>query len=105
MAQRVEAEGRALDLGLAAEFAALYLGLPLVMAFAMPADWLWPVLLGVTALALGLLARTRGFRWRELAGGWRRLDWRQLALVAAATASASALLVWWLVPGQALFLP
>ena len=52
-----------------------------------------------------LLALTPGFAWGELARGWRRLDWRTVAAVAAATAAVSALLVWWLVPGQALWLP
>jgi membrane protease YdiL (CAAX protease family) len=90
---------------LAAEFGVLYLALPLVMALAVPPDWLWPVFFAVTALALALLARTPGFRWGELARGWRRLDWGQAAAVAVATAVAAGLLVWWLVPGQALWLP
>jgi membrane protease YdiL (CAAX protease family) len=103
MAERVEAEAVRIDAGLAVEFALLYVGLPLAMALAMPADWLWPVLFGATAVAAGLLARTPGFRWRDLGRG--RIDWGQVALVAAATAAVSALLVWWLVPGQALSLP
>jgi len=90
---------------LAVEFAALYLGVPLLLALAAPSDWLWPVLLGVTAVALGLLALTPGFRWRELAEGWVSIDWQVVVAVAAATAAVSALLVWWLVPWQALWLP
>ena len=90
---------------LAVEFAALYLGVPLLLALAAPADWLWPVLLGLTAVALLLLALTPGFAWGELARGWRRIDWPMVAAVAAATAAVSAVLVWWLVPGQALWLP
>ena len=35
----------------------------------------------MTAVALGLLALTPGFRWRELARGWGRLDWRSVAAV------------------------
>ena len=66
---------------LAAEFVLLYVGAPLVMALALPADWMWPVLFGVTAVAAGLLARTPGFAWASscAAGGgstggrcWRR---------------------------------
>jgi membrane protease YdiL (CAAX protease family) len=89
----------------AAEFAALYVGLPLVLALAMPPDWLWPVLFGATALALVLLALTPGFAWSELWRGWGGYDWRYVALVAAGTAVVAGLLVWWLVPGQALALP
>jgi membrane protease YdiL (CAAX protease family) len=91
--------------GRAAEFVALYLGLPLLMAFVFPPDWVWPVLAGATALGLALLALTPGFRWGELAGGWRRIAWGQVALVGAATAAAAGVLVWLLVPGQAFALP
>ena len=90
---------------LAAEFAALYVALPLVMALALPADWLWPVVLGATLLAVVLLARTPGFAWAELGRGWRRLPWGQVAAVGAATAAAAGLLVWLLVPSQAFVLP
>jgi hypothetical protein len=69
MAERVEAEAVRIDAGLAVEFALLYVGPPLAMALAMPADWLWPVLFGATAVAAGLLARTPGFRWRDLGRG------------------------------------
>jgi membrane protease YdiL (CAAX protease family) len=89
----------------AAEFAVLYLGLPLMLALVLPPAWLWPVLLGATALALVLLALTPGFAWSELWRGWGRVDWRYVALVAAGTAVIAAVLVWWLVPRQALALP
>ena len=87
----------------AAEFLALYLGGPLAMALAMPPDRLWPAFLGVTLVALVLLARTPGFDWRELARGG--VAWGEVALVAAVTAVVAAGLVWLLVPGQALALP
>jgi uncharacterized protein len=87
----------------AAEFLALYLGGPLAMALAMPPDRLWPAFLGVTLVALVLLARTPGFDWRELARGG--VGWGEVALVAAVTAVVAAGLVWLLVPGQALALP
>jgi membrane protease YdiL (CAAX protease family) len=85
------------------EFGALYVGAPLVMALAMPPDWLWPVFLGVTLAALVLLARTPGFDWRELGRGG--VAWGEVALVAAATAAAAGALVWLLLPGQAFMLP
>ena len=91
--------------GRALEFAALYLGLPLVMALALPPDWVWPVLAGATALGVLLLARTPGFTWGELASGWRSIGWGQVALVGVITAAVAGLLVWWLVPGAALMLP
>jgi membrane protease YdiL (CAAX protease family) len=88
---------------LAAEFVLLYVGAPLVLALALPADWMWPVLFGVTAVAAGLLARTPGFRWAELVRG--RVAWGQVALVALATAVVCTALVFWLLPGRFLSLP
>jgi hypothetical protein len=85
------------------EFGALYVGLPLAMALAAPPDWLWPALIGATLVALVLLALTPGFDWRELARGG--VAWREVALVAAATAAVAGALVWLLVPGQAFSLP
>jgi membrane protease YdiL (CAAX protease family) len=85
------------------EFGILFVGLPLVMALALPADWLWPVLFGMAAAALVLLGLTPGFRWRELAAG--RIGWGRVAVAAVATTGVCALLVWWLVPQQALWLP
>jgi len=89
----------------AVEFAGLYLGLPLVLALAMPPDWMWPVLGAATLLGLVLLAVTPGFAWGELLRGWRGFDWGYVALVAAGTAAVAVLLVWWLVPWQAFVLP
>jgi hypothetical protein len=68
---------------LAAEFVALYVGAPLAMALAMPPDWLWPVFLGLTLVALGLLMRTPGFEWRALARGWAGIAWGEVAAVTA----------------------
>jgi hypothetical protein len=85
------------------EFGALYVGLPLLMALAMPADWLWPAFLGATLGALMLLALTPGFDWRELVRGG--IGWGEVALVGAATAVVAAALVWLLLPGQAFSLP
>lgn len=89
----------------AAEFGALYVGAPLALAVALPPSALPPVLLGTTLLGAVLLARTPGFAWSALARGWRSLDWRHVALVAAVTAAATGALVALLAPGQALELP
>ena len=101
--QRAEQAWRRARARRAAEFLALYLGGPLAMALAMPPDRLWPAFLGVTLVALVLLARTPGFDWRELAQGG--VAWGEVGLVAAVTAVVAAGLVWLLVPGQALALP
>jgi membrane protease YdiL (CAAX protease family) len=105
MADRSAAEPGRVRLLLAAEFLALYLGLPLVLALALPTDWLWPVFFAATALALGLLAITPGFAWTELARGWASIDWRWVGAMAVATAAVAGALVWALVPGQAFWLP
>jgi len=89
--------------GLAAEFAALYVGAPLAMALVLPPEWLWRVLPAVTLLAVLLLALTPGFAWRQLAQGG--IGWGEVALAGAATAAVAGLLVWLLLPGQALALP
>ena len=97
MAERRGPAARRIGRLRAFEFALLYVGLPLGMALALPADWLWLVLFAATALALGLLAATPGFAWAELARGWRRIDWRQVGAMAVATAAVAgaARLVRW----------
>ena len=61
-----------------AEFAALYLGLPLVMALALPPDRVWPCSRGDGARRA--LARPHpGLRLGELARGWGRIAWGQVA--------------------------
>lgn len=62
------------------EFAVLFLGIPLLLAFALSPRLLYPILLGMTAVGLILLVRTPGWRARRLIEGWR---WRDLALLAA----------------------
>lgn len=87
------------------EFAALYLGVPLVLAFVLPPSWMWRVLMSATALGVLLLAVTPGFSWRELTRGWTQLDWGHVAMVAAGTAVVTMALVHWLLPGRAFALP
>jgi uncharacterized protein len=89
----------------AVEFAGLYVGVPLLPAFVLPPDAMYPLLFAMTAIGAGLLGFTRGFSWLELVRGWRAIDWGLVALAAAATALVAALLVWWLVPHQAFLLP
>ncbi|CAN5801938.1 hypothetical protein BH23PSE1_BH23PSE1_12720 [soil metagenome] len=87
------------------EFAAIFLAGPLVLALALPPSAMAPALLGSTALAAILLSLTAGFRWAELLAGFRSVEARLVAGVAALTALAATGLVFWLIPGQWLFLP
>ena len=76
-----------------AEFAALYLAVPLAIAVALPPRRMFAALAAATVLGLVLLAATGTFRWSELVRGWRRVPWGQaLAVVAAVLATGVALL-------------
>lgn len=103
MVEGIGAERTGREARLVAEFAVVFLGLPLLMALRVPPDWLWPVMLGLTAAAAVLLTLTPGFRWRALAAP--RVDWRMVGALAVVTAATCAFLVWWLVPGRFLALP
>jgi membrane protease YdiL (CAAX protease family) len=72
---------------LRAEFAALYLVAPVVMAVALPPSAMFPALFGVTAAGLLLLHLTPGFRWHDLTRGWSRISWRLVLALAAVTAA------------------
>ena len=87
------------------EFALFYLGLPILLAFALPPSAMFPLLFAATFVGIVLLGLTPGFSWRELLRGWRQSDWGVVAAVTAVTAAVSGLLVWWLVPHMALSLP
>lgn len=71
-----------------AEFIGFYIGLPVVLALVMPPRALFPVLLGMTAVGLWLLARTKGFAWAELRRG--RVDGRLVAGFAVVVVAVSA---------------
>ncbi|MFN0113806.1 MAG: lysostaphin resistance A-like protein, partial [Paracoccaceae bacterium] len=66
-----------------AEWAALFLALPVAIAAVLPPGSMFPALFAGTALGLWLLHRTPGFRWRELAQG--RIDGRAVAVFAVVT--------------------
>ncbi len=105
MQGKAEAVSPARAARLLAEFAAIYLAAPLVMALALPPEWMFPALFTVTGLGLVLLARTPGFRWRDLLAGAGRIDWKLVAVFALATAGIGAGLVLALAPQAFLFLP
>jgi hypothetical protein len=91
--------------GRAAEFAGLYLGLPLVLAFLLPPEAVFPMLAGATLIAMWLLHKTPGFAWPDLTCGWRVLYWKAVAGFGTIAALVAGGLVWWLVSDQALMLP
>ena len=63
-----------------AEFAALYLGIPLLLAFALSPRLLYPILLGMTGVGLILLYRTPGWRSRRFLTGW---SWKDIGILLA----------------------
>lgn len=88
-----------------AELVAFFVLIPLAMAFVMPTQLMFAVLLPVTALGMVLLHITDGFHWSELMRGWRRIDWRLVAGFSAVTAAIAAAVALLAVPEFALFLP
>lgn len=94
---------------LAIEFGALYLGLPLLLAFALTPSMMWTVLIGSSVAGLVLLAITPGFRWAELLRGPAFGPGRTGALLTAAFVAVTAAfafgLVAWLMPHAMLGLP
>ena len=67
-----------------AEFAALFVALPLVMALFLPPHRMFAALFLFSLGGLGLLVVTGGFDWRFLRRGWRQPPWREAGLVALA---------------------
>ncbi|MGG7565967.1 CPBP family intramembrane glutamic endopeptidase [Rhodovulum sp. DZ06] len=74
---------------LGAEFAALYLGMPLALAFLLPASAMWPVMFAALAFALFLLRRAEGFRWLERIHPPTVRGWVWTLAVGVATMGAS----------------
>lgn len=86
------------------EFISFFVVLPVVLAVAMPHHWMFPVLFAMTAVGAWLLARTKGFAWRELWRGWRAIDLRLVAGFALVVLIVSTGVVEALVPGAFLAL-
>lgn len=90
---------------LAGEFALLFLGAPLALAFLLPASAIWWAIPGGLLVALALLAATPGFRWGELLEGpWLARPGVTLAFAATVLAGAAAL-VWATAPWALFGLP
>ncbi|WP_421905647.1 CPBP family intramembrane glutamic endopeptidase [Mameliella sp.] len=73
-------------LWLRVEFACFFVVIPAVIALAFPADMMFPLLFGFTALGVVLLHVSPGFAWRSLGIGAAKVDWWLVAGFAAVTA-------------------
>ncbi len=82
-----------------AEFAALYIGAPLVIAVFMPGHLLFEALALFSAAGLILLWLTGGFHWHSLVRGWRRLPWLEILGMIVITLALGALILWFTRPG------
>lgn len=87
------------------EFAALYIGAPLVIALVLPPGQLFTALALLTVAGMALLWHTGGFEWRVLVRGWRRMPWLELAGISAATLAAGWIILSLMRPEALWFLP
>lgn len=76
-----------------AEFAALFVLVPLAIALALPPQRMFQALFALSLVGLGLLVVTGGFDWRFLRRGWRQLPWAEAGLIALAVLAAGVLLL------------
>jgi len=81
--------GQSGGVALAAEFALLFVAIPVAIALFLPPSMLFPALFAFSALGLILLWWTGGFDWRALLRGWGRFDLRLFLAFAAVTLIAS----------------
>ncbi|WP_348524709.1 CPBP family intramembrane glutamic endopeptidase [Paracoccus marinaquae] len=77
---------------LAVEFAALYIGAPLAIAFLLPPHRMFTALFLFSIAGLLLLWRTGGFQWRNLIRG-RRMPWWEVLGIAVATLGAGVVIL------------
>ncbi|MFT4015285.1 MAG: CPBP family glutamic-type intramembrane protease [Paracoccus sp. (in: a-proteobacteria)] len=84
---------------LRAEFAALYLGAPLLIAVFMPGHLLFAALALFSLAGLALLWFTGGFDWPGLVRGWRRLPWLEILAMILITTLIGALILSFARPG------
>lgn len=98
----VQAPGRS---RLWAEFTALFVGVPVAMAYWFGQYSLFSVIWLLAGVALMLLIVTPGFRWRDLLRGPVIGEWRLLLAITLATAAVFFTCVMVLVPERLLELP
>tara|TARA_R110002096_G_scaffold119038_5_gene257775 strand:- start:3520 stop:4134 length:615 start_codon:yes stop_codon:yes gene_type:complete len=84
------------------ELAILFVGLPIVMAYAIDPSWMWIVLLSAGLVAIVLLYFTEGFTWHSLRQG--TINWRASAILGIVTLVIASVLCWWLLPDRLFFL-
>lgn len=99
MADVAESEAAISPAWLRIEFAALYVGAPLVIALFMPGRLLFPALALFSAAGMALLWLTGGFDWRGLVRGWSRLPWREILGMILITTAIGAAILWFVRPG------
>ncbi|MHC0053412.1 lysostaphin resistance A-like protein [Actibacterium sp. D379-3] len=87
-----------------AEFVGFYVAAPLIMAMVLPAQWMLPMLIAITAVGLALLKVTEGFHLRELVWNRAAMDWRFVALFTMVTLLVVAAVVLGTRPGAFLVL-
>lgn len=80
MAQPPHAVNRA---RLWAEFGALFIAIPLLIALFMPLNLMFAALFGFTVVGLALLWMTGGYEWRALVSHWSRVPWLKVVLFGA----------------------
>ncbi|MEZ5724253.1 MAG: CPBP family intramembrane glutamic endopeptidase [Paracoccaceae bacterium] len=68
-----------------AEFALLFVAVPVAIALFLPPRQMFSALFAFSLVGLILLWRTGGFHWRDLRRGWGRFDWRLFAAFAGLT--------------------
>lgn len=88
-----------------AEFAALFVLAPLLIALFLPPRMMFPALALFSLAGLGLLLLTGGFDWRFLRRGWRQLPWAEAGLIAAAVLVAGTAILSATRPGALFALP
>ncbi|NNU81620.1 CPBP family intramembrane metalloprotease [Halovulum dunhuangense] len=85
------------------EFLALFVGIPLALAYVLPPDAMFTLLFALTAVGVILLHRTPGFSWRELVSG--PIPWRFVLGFSVLTAVIAGTATWVLFPGNLLAMP
>ena len=92
------ARADAVTLRLWAEFAALFIAVPLAIALFLPPEDMFTALFAFTALGLVLLWRTGGFEWRSLIRGWSRIRWDLVAALAVVVVVTGVTVLWFTNP-------
>mgnify|MGYP006280139507 CR=1 FL=1 len=87
------------------EFAALFLGAPLLMAAFFGSYSLFAVIWLLAGVALALLALTPGWRWRDLLRGPVLAEWPLILGFSLLSGATIAALVWWITPASFLAMP